>query len=307
MYPPISGWELASLIAKLLIYPGFLFPLGGGLCLWLYGDGSRRFAVPVLWYCAIGALLGFNGSLLFLLLQVGTVNDQGLPGMLDWPMLSLMLDTPAGDAALLRLSGTLATFLIAAAGLARINAATSPPGGGFYRRLFLLNCIAALLVIGGFRLSGHAAPLPALSQFAIVLHVAAVAAWLGCFVPLYILCRSAPPPLLHECLRAFGDHARYTLLLLIAPGIYLLTRLLTSPADLLTTPYGNTLLSKLLLVAALLFIAAHNRYRLVPRLLKSGPTPLRRAITLETLTALLLLTITALLATLITPPTATAF
>ncbi|MFT4816570.1 MAG: putative copper resistance protein D, partial [Cyclobacteriaceae bacterium] len=96
-------WELASLLAKLLLYVGAFSIAGGSLSAWRYSNADRSLLFSNFSYVFFGTVIGFHGAVLGFLVQVGLINDSGLPGMIDWGMISILLDTGLGDVTLLRL------------------------------------------------------------------------------------------------------------------------------------------------------------------------------------------------------------
>jgi len=78
---PLSSWEVASLVCKLLLYFGTASIAGGSLCLWQFSDGRRSTVRSNLAYMISGAVLGFQAVILNFLIQVGLVNDDGIAGM----------------------------------------------------------------------------------------------------------------------------------------------------------------------------------------------------------------------------------
>ena len=105
-------------------------------------------------------------------------------------------------------------------------------------------------------------------------------------------------------MKGFGDMAGYCLLLLFAAGLILVLALFHTPGELISTPYGITLLIKLGLVGILLFVAAGNRFVLVPRMLAgAGSGSLAGAIRVEIAVAAAILAVTSYLATTVGPPT----
>ena len=101
-------------------------------------------------------------------------------------------------------------------------------------------------------------------------------------------------------MQRFGELAIVFVAVLILSGLYLLLQLLESPIELISTPYGITLILKLAGVSALLFLGALNKMRLVPNLKNNiGVSNLKRSIQYEIYVAFVVLIITAYLTTLI--------
>ena len=93
--------------------------------------------------------------------------------------------------------------------------------------------------------------------------------------------------------------------MLVLAGGFLLWRLLGSPLALLESGYGQVLGAKLALVAALMALAALNRWRLVPQLAAEQPGARRRlagSILAECLLAFAIVAATAVATTLLAPP-----
>ncbi|MFN0317140.1 MAG: CopD family protein [Burkholderiales bacterium] len=119
---------------------------------------------------------------------------------------------------------------------------------------------AAATALGA--VSGHAAALepawPAVIAHGV--HIAAIGVWWGGLVPLSLAMREGNAAEFARTFRRFSRLATVAMVLIIGTGIYLsLTHVGTWPA-LFGTGYGHRLLSKLLLVAAILLLAARLRW-----------------------------------------------
>ncbi|MEQ8407743.1 MAG: CopD family protein [Gammaproteobacteria bacterium] len=300
-----SPWELAVLACKFFTYVGLAGTAGCGLVLGFYYDGSRRMLRFLLSYGLVAALIGFQAVLVNFLIQVGMINSQGLAGMFDWTMATILLDTAQGDSTLLRLLGFAVLITTLAFALWRSQSLSATPSMQF--RLWILRpaFLALLIIAVSFRLIGHVSVHGALAQLAITLHSLAFALWVGALLPLLLLCRWQSADSLPLLMRRFGDQAMVIVAVLLASGIGLLIALLNSPLQLLTTSYGQALAIKIGLVGILLGLAALNRFVLVPKLLQPGTNiALRRAIKMEMLMATLILLLTAFLSTLVGPMSA---
>lgn len=140
-----------------------------------------------------------------------------------------------------------------------------------------------------------------------LLHVAAVAAWIGSLPLLARLARRGTP---REAgfLARWGRAALPGLVLLGATGLGLGVWLIGDAAAFLGSGYGQALLAKLALVAAMLVLAVRHRWRLVPALAEgkaASGARLARSIAWQGGLALLILALVALLTGGIfgTPPT----
>lgn len=188
---------------------------------------------------------------------------QGL-NLLDAPWTALFSLPPWKTA----LSGSYAlTLVLLALALIAAHQALRNPATGLRRPVLA----GAGVLLAGIALatSGYTAgsTLPRwLSAPTLVLHVAAAIAWAGALIPLYrvVTARQARPdapdlalaPLAH-----FSKRIVWVVVLLILSGLLLMRLQLNGPGDLLQTDYGNVLLTKLVLVALVLLLAA-NRWRL---------------------------------------------
>jgi putative copper resistance protein D len=138
-------------------------------------------------------------------------------------------------------------------------------------------------------------------------HLAAAAAWLGGLPALALLLAAAYRHPAGLGASAVRTTARFSWLGMACVGVLIATGaanswfLLSGPQDLLTTPYGRVLASKLVLFGAMVAIAAVNRFHLTPRLPEPGGLrALQRTTLFELALGLAVLALVALLGTL--PP-----
>lgn len=305
-------WELAILLSKLVAYLSFV-SLTGGLFVLLLGASPRSVdaagspfgiawspaaRVRILWLLLLASGAGFLSISLFFLLQVGLINENGLAGMLDTFMWQLLAQTPIGAGVILRQAGFLLFALLLLLHFKRLSAPLSPE---LPTSFGVVGVLGVLLCCAGFAALGHVAGLDLLAQLAIGLHVLAAGLWIGALYPLYTLCRTERASALYPLMKRFGDWAWGITLTLVAAGVYLLYRLLHSPAELLTTAYGQLLALKIVCLLCLLGLAALNKFRLVPALQAAGTTVLQRSIRGEMWLAGLILLLTAILSTVTGP------
>lgn len=146
--------------------------------------------------------------------------------------------------------------------------------------------------------SGHASTAPPqwLSQPAVALHIITVTLWLGALIPLARLLR-ANTDTLPAALARFSRWITSVVGLLVLSGATLVWLQLDAVSDLWRTPYGLVLSAKLALVAALLLLAAVNRFRYTRPVL-AGDAPARqgllRVIGLEIVVAVCILGLVSL-------------
>ena len=298
-----SGWELLDLVCKLLTYLGAASLLGSLICLWLFKNESRQLSYEILTYLAAGTFLGFQGSLLRFLVQVGMVVDNGLVGMFDWGMTKIYLESPIGDTTFFQLSGFVLAFVFAVVFRMKIKGGTSQSNQDSLQFFNSGSLIAFLLLIFSFRFSGHISALSTISKLAIVLHYSAFSAWIGSLYPLCLLSFSKDIGFIQSRVKVFGDRAVLMVSLLIIAGGLMLLDLFDSINEIFSTGYGVVVLVKLSLVIVILGIAAINRVILTPKIAsRKGVRQFRNSVKIEIFVAALILIVTTYLSTVVGPP-----
>lgn len=280
----MNTWELASSASKLLVLLAMAGVTGGAVGLALAGKHSLPQGCAILRYIAASAVVGFLGAALFFLIQVGAVNQQGLAGMLDGLMISILIQSDLGVSLGLRLFG----FSCAAVASLWLS--------GHPRNIVLASAVAILVY--AFSVTGHVSTLSYLAKGGIALHVLAAFMWVGALYPLLHLSAANGALDVKRLMRLFGEVAIYVVGVLLLSGCFLLTQTLGSFGALFTTDYGLVVLAKLSGVLVLLGLAAMNKLVLVPRLhTATAARRLRLSIKTEMLMALLTLAVTAWLTT----------
>jgi copper transport protein len=148
----------------------------------------------------------------------------------------------------------------------------------------------ALLVVLGvvglatWPLSGHpgASPVPAVSVVVDMAHIAGMAVWLGGLLMLVVfLLRQAAPRELGAILPVWSSWATLAVTALFLAGtVQALIEIGTFNA-LFTTAYGQLIIAKVALFAAVLGVAAFSRNQVRKRTAPDDPRPLRRAVLVE--------------------------
>jgi putative copper resistance protein D len=193
-----------------------------------------------------------------------------LAGMLDVSLLGLFLGSQAGAASVVRIGGL---ALIAWA----VSHRTLP-----YRLVALTGVALAVL---SFPLVGHTSTSPLRWVLAPLLgfHVLGVAFWLGALWPLHFLTRLEPPRVAGQILAAFSAAAAW-----LVPGMFLaalgIAVGLIPSLQVLAEPYGQLLLTKLVLFLLLLVLASLNKWRFAPAVARNdarATSSLRRSIVAE--------------------------
>jgi copper resistance protein D len=169
---------------------------------------------------------------------------------------------------------------------------------------------AALCLVAAIAWTGHAASTPYklgyLHLAADALHLYAAAAWTGGLVSLALMLRilngAAQPSTELDAVRRFSALGMVSVATLIVSGLVNAWILIGSLRGLVLTDYGRVLLAKLAIFAAMVALAAVNRFRLTPRLASSANSEavrsLRRNTMVEFALALLVFAIVGVLGTL---------
>jgi copper transport protein len=163
---------------------------------------------------------------------------------------------------------------------------------------------AALILLGAatlttWPLTGHAAasPLSGVIVAADVVHLAAMAVWLGGLVTLSaFLLRRAHPRVLGVLLPAWSRWAALAVVWLAGAGVVQAVVQVGSVGALWRTDYGRLLLAKVAILAVTLSVAAYAR-RLVRRadVPAAGPARLRRTVGIEVVATAVVLGLSAVL------------
>lgn len=139
--------------------------------------------------------------------------------------------------------------------------------------------VAAVLLVGvALASAGHASSAPPryLTVPAVFLHAVAVLLWIGALVPLAALLQSGRPS--HEALKRFSLAIPLIVGVLLVSGLALAALQAQTISALWNTDYGRVLLAKLAVVAAMLALAAFNRYRLTAPALAGEAAATRRLV-----------------------------
>jgi putative copper resistance protein D len=139
-----------------------------------------------------------------------------------------------------------------------------------------LQVTAAVALIALLAFIGHAGATPGgygqLHLVSDVVHLTAAGAWLGGLPALALLLAAPRQPkgLAARAASRFSVLGIVSVGALLASGLINSWNLLSGPRDLITTGYGQLLLLKVGLFAAMLGVAAVNRFHLTPRLKAAG-------------------------------------
>ena len=280
--PDLFG--LAAIATKFALYLGVITATGTVMATLMFKlDRTRRLA-------AIFAVLGLFATILSFSLRGANLTGD-LSGMTDPMTLSLLWTTPVGTALALRLIGL--NLLLVGLFLGRIGAWVSVLGG--------------IIALFSFTQIGHiSSSESALMEVALILHLLAVALWIGVLTPLYRLASSSTTYVSAANVgHRFGVVASVTVPILIVVGAYMGYQLVGSFTALVETGYGQALIIKILLVGGLLGLAAVNKLRFIPALRLGDPVAashLSKSIYVEWLVIVAILGVSAALTTNLTLP-----
>ncbi len=146
------------------------------------------------------------------------------------------------------------------------------------RRIGIVLASLSLLNVGlAIASAGHAATASPtlLTRPALFLHAITATLWIGALLPLAILFKQQSFGAMLP-LKRFSAAIPLIVGVLILSGLALAVVQLRTVTALWTTDYGQVLLAKLALVAALLLLAAFNRYRLTEPVLAGSKTAVRQ-------------------------------
>jgi putative copper resistance protein D len=135
-----------------------------------------------------------------------------------------------------------------------------------------LQLATAGVLVGSLAFVGHAGATPgATGQLHLgsdIVHLIAASAWLGGLpaLALFLASTRQPKGLARRVAERFSTLGIFSMAALLVTGLVNSWALIGSPRDLITTSYGRFLILKIGLFAAMLAIAAVNRYFLTPRL-----------------------------------------
>ena len=280
-----DAFGLAAIVTKFALYLGVMTSAGTVMAMLMFRlERIRGLAMTF-------AVLGIIAAILAFSLRGANLTGD-VSGLTDPEMLKLLWTTPVGTALLLRLVGL--SLLIAGLLMGRVGTWVSVLGG--------------VIAIWSFDQVGHVSGLETtLLDLALMLHLLAVALWIGVLTPLKRLASSSSTyASAADVGHRFGVVASATVPVLIIVGGYMGYQLVGSFTALADTSYGQAMIIKVLLVCLLLGLAAANKLRFIPALRTGDPAAanyLSKSIRVEWIVILAVLGMTAVLTTNLTLPT----
>lgn len=257
-------------IARYAAYAGFIVLVGGAvfvLACWQRGAGSR----PLQRLVVRGWMTLTAATLAMLLLRSPYTGSGKLGDAFDLDGLKAVLDTKPGAALVSRLLllGASALFIAVLFG-AYAKREDEREKKDLTFGLAIGGAVIAAGIAGTWALAEHASTgiQPGIAMPVDVLHLLAVAAWLGGLTALLIALYRTPD-ITAAAVRRFSRIAFVSVLVLTATGIYQSWRQVGSWSALTGTGYGQLLLVKVGLVAVLVGVAGISR-RWTARLATGG-------------------------------------
>ncbi|MFF8229379.1 copper resistance CopC/CopD family protein [Streptomyces caelestis] len=273
----VVGWLYG--LGRYVSYAGFIVMAGGAafvLACWPRGSGVR----PVQRFVVSG-WLALTGATLALLLLRGSFTGSGkVADIFDLSLLGQVLQTKTGAALVSRLLLLAAAALFIAVLFGAYDKREDPQEK---RDLTFGLAIGGVVVAAGlaasWAMSEHASVglQAGIAMPVDVVHLLAVAAWLGGLGALLVALYRAPAdtPVDTSAVRRFSRLAFGSVLALIATGTYQSWRQLGSWSAFTDTRYGQLLLAKIALVALLVGVAWISR-RWTGRLAETVPAAAER-------------------------------
>ena len=284
----LDVWAVAAILAKACGYAAALLAMGGPLFLLALPRASERVRSLAIRVAVAAAALGAFVLAVRFGLRAARISGMGFDGAMDATMLSIVWDSPLGTSAVWRLIG----FLLVLALVLRASWAPWFAAAG------------SVAIAISYAQVGHSLGEPRWLLAAIlVLHLLAASFWVAALVPLRRAAANAgEAALLHR----FGGLALWVVGGLALFGlVFAFVMSGGTPAALVATAYGWTLIAKVAFVTGLLGLAALNKLRLVPALAAGdagAPARLRRSIGFEIALVAAILILTATLTSVTVPP-----
>ena len=262
---------------------------GAALFLGLYGEHIAAAPNDKLRVIArVAALIALVAAVLhYVLTPARMAGDFG--STFDPELESLLLQSSSGAAHIVRVIG-LALVLLSLDRANKLNTWAA--------------CGGAALALLSFALMGHTAIHPQRWILAplLLVHVVVVAVWLGALAGIYVVARDTGTAS-GALVARFSAHAVWAVPGIFVCGLIMSAVFIRSFAE-LATPYGAMVLGKSLGFAALMALAAQNKWRFGPRLLAgdgAAVPALQRTIKAEWVLIAVLIAATAVMTTLYAP------
>ncbi|MEW2075074.1 copper resistance CopC/CopD family protein [Streptomyces sp. NPDC012403] len=249
-------------IGRYVSYAGFIVMAGGAafvLACWGRGSGVR--AVQRL---VVSGWLTLTAATLALLLLRGSYTTSGAVGdVFDLSLLGDVLQTKTGAALVSRLLLLAAAALFIAVLFGAYDKREDEEKRDLTFGLAIGGTVVAAGLAASWAMSEHASQglQPGIAMPVDVLHLLAVAAWLGGLTTLLVALYRAPAdtPVDRDAVQRFSRLAFGSVVALVVTGVYQSWRQLGSWSALTDTRYGQLLLAKIGLVVVMVAVASLSR------------------------------------------------
>ena len=242
-------WVMGNALIKISLYLGVFLSAGSAIVLFLYRDSLSRISKDMAKKAAGFLALGLLAAGLSYLQRAAALTGD-IKSAWDFEILGILWQTPVGTVLILRVIGfclLLISFLE-------------------FKLNRLVGLVGGIVLLASFTQIGHVYDLDSLVfKLLLLVHLVVVSFWVGILWPLQRL--SSDVTLSEEATEVahrFGVHASVLVPLLFIAGILIGWNLLDGLSQLISTPYGQTLLIKLGFFTVLLCLAAANKLRFVP-------------------------------------------
>lgn len=277
-----DAWEIATIIAKWMLYVGVFISSGTVFCLLLFE--IDRHVKLVLGFSSLAFLMSI---ITFMLNGAALTGDAS--GMIDFDVLKLLWSTQNGSTLVYQVLGA---FLILV--------------GFLFGKLGLsVSLLGSVISLWSFVVTGHIADKESwLLLSGLFLHLIIAAFWIGILIPLK--CLADDPEQLNKAAiigEKFGEIAKIAVPVLILMGLIMAYALVETISAIITTDYGQVLFIKIIFVAGLLSLAAINKLRFIPNMKRgeqASANYLSKSINFELLALFIIFLITSVLTTQIT-------
>ncbi|MFF4015613.1 copper resistance CopC/CopD family protein [Streptomyces sp. NPDC001843] len=265
------GWLYG--FGRYMSYAGYIVLVGGAafvLACWQRGSGVRAVQRVV-----VGGWLTLTAATLWLLLLRGSYTSSGKIGaVFDLDLLGQVLQTKTGAALVSRLLLLAAAALFIAVLFGAYDKREDEEKRDLTFGLAIGGTVVAAGLAASWAMAEHASTglQPGIAMPVDVVHLLAVATWLGGLTALLVALYRAPAetPVETAAVRRFSRLAMGSVAVLVATGVYQSWRQLGSWSAFTDTRYGQLLLVKIGLVTLLVGIAVVSR-RWTARLADTAP------------------------------------
>ncbi|MFJ6130533.1 copper resistance CopC/CopD family protein [Streptomyces griseoviridis] len=254
----VVGWLYG--LGRYLSYAGFIVLVGGAtfvLACWQRGSGAR----PVQRLVVSGWLSLTVATLLLLLLRGSYTSSGKVSDVFDLTLLGQVLQTKTGAALVSRLLLLAAAALFVAVLFGAYDKREDQEKRDLTFGLAIGGAVVSAGLAASWAMAEHASTglQAGIAMPVDVIHLLAVAAWLGGLCALLVALYRSDTPIEASAVHRFSRLAFGSVVALVATGVYQSWRQLGSWSAFTDTRYGQLLLAKIALVAVLVGIAFFSR------------------------------------------------